>query len=138
MRGPTLQPGRSRYTDEVRARLLRRLRDWRTRLIRRVRARRAPLLDELPEPACLLVAPDGRVGWHNAGFGAWAGHADVIGPALPELFRETPPSRRCGTRRARPPRWSITWSGAGPAERPRSGASVPGVSPRASSSLPPI
>ncbi|MFT3771890.1 MAG: hybrid sensor histidine kinase/response regulator [Minicystis sp.] len=65
---PTLRAGCSRYTAGV------------------APDTRPPTLEELPEPACLLVAPDGRVGWHNAGFGVWAGRADAAGTSLGELF----------------------------------------------------
>jgi signal transduction histidine kinase len=68
MRRPTSPDVRSRYTAGV------------------APDARAPSLDELPGPACMLVAPAGAVGWHNAAFGIWAGRPDAAGLALDQLF----------------------------------------------------
>jgi len=51
---------------------------------------RLPSLEELSWPTCLLIAPEGRVGWHNEVFGVWAGRADAHGAGLGELFPGDP------------------------------------------------
>jgi signal transduction histidine kinase/CheY-like chemotaxis protein len=68
MDAPTLRAGRPGYTAAV------------------APSQRVPSLEELTWPTCLLIAPEGRVGWHNEGFGAWAGRPDVLGAALGEIF----------------------------------------------------
>lgn len=47
---------------------------------------RAPTLEDLSSPACLLIDPDGRIGWHNEAFGDWAGRPAACGVTLDALF----------------------------------------------------
>jgi signal transduction histidine kinase/CheY-like chemotaxis protein len=47
-------------------------------------------LEDFPGPAFVLDGPEGRVGRHNAAFGAWAGLADAAGLALADLLPGDP------------------------------------------------